>query len=332
MSQINYLIKLFKRYGGFIHKDLYTKFSKNSGWGFYSKKKLDKKEVLIKVPFHLTINLKDFSYFINAKRITYKHLDFLKLYTETIPTIEFFKNNHPCFCEQIEKDLMIQIVEKNSYLKNILINFFKQFEYLDNNEKFIFITFLTRSTTKINKEKVLMPILDMVNFNYHGKIYLLDDESVSIANDGLIEKNKEINCLYTDNMNPIEFFATWGFVPKDYKSFNIPNKSIFIEGLNNSVHKSSFIKMNNRYYFNEDLIFKKEQIPKNINNFLNIFPSKQAKKVFLEIMNSYEKSINKNLVDKILEERKCSKIILNFCESVKLYIENIKLYKLLLIL
>jgi predicted flavoprotein YhiN len=132
-------------------------------------------------------------------------------------------------------------------------------------------------------------------------------------------------------MNPIEFFMTWGFVPEEYKSFNIPNQSLFVEVSKNFEANSSFIKKDNRYYFNEDLIFKKEEIPTNINNFLKIFPNNQSKKIFDGIMDSYEKSINTNLMNKILE-KECSITLTNFCKSIRLYIENIRLYKLLLTL
>jgi hypothetical protein len=301
------LIELFKKYNGYIHNDLYIKYSKGAGWGFFSKKKLNKKETLIKVPFNLTINAKDFLDFLDSKKINYQHIDFLETYTKILPDIEFYKDHHPCFCNQIEKDLMIQIVERNLFLKNILINHFTNFESLKNNEKYVFVNFLTRSTTNRSNEKVLMPILDMVNFNYDGKKYLADKNSVFITNDGSIEKDEEICCEYTTDMDPIEFFITWGFVPKEYKSFNIPKQSLFIEGLNNNTFNSFFIKKGNRYYFNENLIFKKEEMPKNINDFLNIFPSNQTKKFFVEIMDSYEKSINRNIINKILEQKKTAK-------------------------
>ena len=333
MRQINYLIELFKKYKGYIHKNLYTKYSEDSGWGLFTKERFNKEETLIKVPFSLTINAKDFLDFLDSKKINYQHIDFLEAYIKTLPSIEFYKEHHPCFCNDSEKDLMIKITEKNLFLKKILTNHLKHFEYLNDNEKFVFITYLTRSTTNRSNVKVLMPILDIVNFDYDGKKYLVDENSVSIANDGLIAKDKEIYCEYTTDMDPIEFFITWGFVPKKYRSFNIPNLSLFVEGLNNNTPaNSSFIKNGNLYYFNENLIFKKEAIPKNINNLLNVFPSNQTKKFFLEIMDSYEKSINTNLTDKILEEKKYSKTMINFCESVKLYIENIRLYKLLFIL
>jgi hypothetical protein len=148
----------------------------------------------------------------------------------------------------------------------------------------------------------------------------------------LIEKDEEVYCRYSDDMNPIEFFATWGFVPEEYKSFNIPNQSLFVEISKNFEANSSFIKKDNRYYFNEDLIFKKQEIPTNINNFLKIFPNNQTKKIFKEIMDSYENSININLVNKILELKEKSETMINFCKSVKLYIENIRLYKLSLTL
>ena len=34
------LVKLFKKYNGYIHEDLYIKFSQISGLGFFTRKKL----------------------------------------------------------------------------------------------------------------------------------------------------------------------------------------------------------------------------------------------------------------------------------------------------
>lgn len=215
MSRVNYLIELFKKYDGYIHDDLYTKYNKDSGWGFFAKKQLKQEETLIKVPFILTINAKDFLDFLDGKKIEYPHIDFLNAYIKTLPSIEFYKEHHPCFCDPLEKDLMIQIVEKNSFLKKILLNHLKHFEHLNNNEQFVFVTFLTRSTTNKNNEKVLMPILDIINFHYHGKKYLVDDKSVSIANNQLMEKDEEICCEYTSDMDPIEFLSLGDFFLKN---------------------------------------------------------------------------------------------------------------------
>lgn len=54
-----------------------------------------------------------------------------------------------------------------------------------------------------------------------------------------------------------------------------------------------------------------------------------SKENVLGLLNFYEKSINENLIDRILEEKKYSKIMYNLCETMKLYIENIRSYKLL---
>jgi hypothetical protein len=53
---------------------------------------------------------------------------------------------------------------------------------------------------------------------------------------------------------------------------------------------------------------------------------------FLEIIESYEKSFDLNLINKISKEKKYSGVIKKFCKSVKLHIENIRLYKILFIL
>ena len=142
------LVKLFKKYNGYIHEDLYIKFSQISGLGFFTRKKLKKKELLIKVPINLTINEGDFLNFLNFKKINYSHIDFLEAYIKSLPNIEFYQNNHPFFCNKMEQDLMIKIIEKNSLLKGILIYFFKKSESLKS-FNFCFIKRTTGSDEKV---------------------------------------------------------------------------------------------------------------------------------------------------------------------------------------
>lgn len=326
------LVKLFKKYNGYIHEDLYIKFSQISGLGFFTKKKLKRNELLIKVPIKLTINEGDFLDFLNSKKINYEHIDFLEAYIRTLPNIEFYHNNHPFFCNKIERDLMIKIIEKNSLLKEILIYFFKKSESLKDNEKFAFVTFLTRSVENKNKNKILMPILDICNFNYDGEKYLINNNFLSINNEKVTKQDQEICCEYTSDIDPVEFFMRWGFVPKEYKSLRFPKKFLFINKLEKNFSNTMFSKKGDRYYFNEELIFKKENVPKNVINFLKAFPNDKHKIIFSTLMNSYERSINIDLVDKILKDKNFSKAMLGFCETIKLYIENIKLYKLLFML
>lgn len=326
------LVKLFKKYNGYIHEDLYIKFSQISGLGFFTRKKLKKKELLIKVPINLTINEGDFLNFLNFKKINYSHIDFLEAYIKSLPNIEFYQNNHPFFCNKMEQDLMIKIIEKNSLLKGILIYFFKKSESLKDNEKFTFVTFLTRSVENKNKNKILMPILDICNFNLDGEKYLIDNDFLSINNEKEIKQDQEICCEYTTNIDPVEFFMRWGFVPKGYKSLRFPKKFLFINKLEKNFSSPMFSMKDDRYYFNEELIFKKETVPKNIINFLEAFPKDRHKIIYSALMDSYERSINMELVDKILKDKSFSKVMLCFCEAIKLYIENIKLYKLLFIL
>jgi hypothetical protein len=114
------LLALFEKNKGYINKNLYIKFSKDKGWGVYAKKKisLNIKESLIKLPLNLTINKAEMLNFIKSKKTDYICLEFLRTYLDTLPNIEFYKNNHPYFCNNIEKDLMIQILKKNFFLKN----------------------------------------------------------------------------------------------------------------------------------------------------------------------------------------------------------------------
>lgn len=269
--------------------------------------------------------------FIKSKKTDYICLEFLRTYLDTLPNIEFYKNNHPYFCNNIEKDLMIQILKKNFFLKNSLIQQLRTFELLDNIEQFVFLTFLTR-TGENNNKNFLMPIIDIVNFDYNHEPIQIDSgyNFISIDYHKSIKVDEEIFVKYAENYDPIEFFLSYGFVTKDYKSFRIPRNALFFETSGNKISNPSFIKKQNKYYFTEDLIFKKEEIPKNLNNFLSIFPNKNNS--FLEIIEAYEKSIDLNLIKKISEEKEYSEVIKKFCKSVELHLENIRLYKILFIL
>ena len=100
MPKVNYLIKLFKNYGGYIHNDLYTKYNKNSGWGVFAKKKIKTNQTLIRVPFSLTINAKDFLDFLDGKMMPYiidgQHLyhALLRLSLD-IPYVEIEQDDDP---------------------------------------------------------------------------------------------------------------------------------------------------------------------------------------------------------------------------------------------
>jgi hypothetical protein len=324
-KNINYLIELFKKYEGYIHNDLYIKSSQEKRIGIFCKKKINKKQILIKVPINLTINYQDFLGFIKSKRVNYPYIDFLKIYLHTLPNNNFYLENHPCYMDNIEKNLIIQVVEKNQILKDILIYFFKNSESLDSDEKFTFVTFLTRSIKNKKNENILMPVLDLVNYDYYGIKYEVNDDFLSIKNNKSTKNDNEICCRYTADICPLEFFMTYGFIPKDYISFKIPKNFIFVKTQNLNIINASYSRGGGRHYFNEDLIFKENKRPKNIGSLFKML----SKENVLGLLNFYEKSINENLIDRILEEKKYSKIMYNLCETMKLYIENIRSYKLL---
>lgn len=321
-QNINHLIELFKKYEGYIHNDLYIKSSQEKGVGIFCKKKINTKQILIKVPINLTINQQDFHGFIKSKRINYPYIDFLKIYLNTLPNNNFYLENHPCYMDNIEKNLIIQVVEKNQFLKDILIYFFKNSETLDTDEKFTFVTFLTRSIKNKKNENILMPVLDLVNYDYYGLNYEVNDDFLSIKNNKSTKNDNEICCRYTADICPLEFFMTYGFIPRDYISFKIPKNFIFIK---TQIKNDQYLKIADRQYFNEDLIFKENKRPININSLFKML----SKENFQKLLNLYEKSIDENLINRILEEKKYSKILHNLCYTMKLYIENIKSYKIL---
>lgn len=322
-QNINHLIELFKKYEGYIHDDLYIKSSQEKGIGIFCKKKINHKQILIKVPINLTINQQDFHGFIKSKRVNYPYIDFLKIYLNTLPNNSFYLENHPCYMDNIEKNLIIQVVEKNQFLKDILIYFFKNSETLDTDEKFTFVTFLTRSIKNKKDENILMPVLDLVNYDYYGLNYEVNDDFLSIKNNKSTKNDNEICCRYTADICPLEFFMTYGFIPKDYISFKIPKNFIFSK--NSNIINAQYLKNADRQYFNEDLIFKENKRPKNIGGLFKMI----SKENFSRLLNLFEESINENLINRILEEKKYSKILHNLCETMKLYIENIRSYKLL---
>ena len=66
-------------------------------------------------------------------------------------------------------------------------------------------------------------------------------------------------------------------------------------------------------------------------NFFNNFEYDLSEKEFLFCLELVPDRLSavSNLINRILEEKKYSKILHNLCETMKLYIENIRSYKLL---
>ena len=75
--------------------------------------------------------------------------------------------------------------------------------------------------------------------------------------------------------------------------------------------------------------FENLDIPKMNQDILSLYNNTNKKiNVFIQMLDLYSNSLNQNLIDKILSDSKSyNQIVIQFCESAKIYLENIKILK-----
>ena len=179
-----------------------------------------------------------------------------------------------------------------------------------------------------------MPVLDLVNFNYFESGYEQSIEAIVFQNLHHLNPNNEFYQSYIQIRDPIRFFINFGFYPENYRSIIFEAGEIFIRPknliqINNNKH---LIKdpNSNQYRNKNSICFKNLNIPKNLILILSFMKNKKFKvDFFIKVLDLYSSCINEDLVDKILfnSDENTNIIIINYCKSIKLYLENIKIIK-----
>ena len=315
------LLSFFKSEGGFLNTNLIIKKDKISGFSIIANNVIEPNEILINVPHNLLIPVE------NVTNLTAHHNGFEEVFFKILNSNSEYLQYHPLKSNKFEFEKISNVIKNNQNLyKNFLIKY-ENFNSLDEEKKKIKLLAATRAISlKEYSKKFFMPIMDFVNYNYHGLKYMMGKNgNVYIKSKKIIKKNEEIFVNYTPSIQEaISFYFEHGFIDKSFNSFKIKKNELKLK-LNNilTFNKHFFSKDNDIYTFTEDINFDKNSFSKNFIKFLEIFPKNQRYEMAKKILILYKNSIS---LDTNNDFMKNSIILKNFYTSAKLYINIIDNY------
>ena len=320
LKKANEFLELFIKNKGFISKDIILKKTDEKGYFFLSKRKITKDSILILVPKNLLIPEKEIK---NLKKFKNQ---FQKMYFNILMENKKYLSNHPLKSNIDEFKIILETIEKNENLKRTFESKYNKFNELTEEKKLIHLLSQTRSINLNNIEgKFFMPVLDFVNHGEDGTNYMLDKNlNVLIKANKDILPNEEIliNYAYTD---AITFYLNHGFIRDDFNTFKIKKNELNLNFEKDiKFNKNLFNKVGKTLKFSKNIIFTKNQIPKNFFSLIEIFPVKLRFKQGINILNYYKNAIkinkkNQNIIKNSIKMK-------YFFKSVNLYIKIINNY------
>ena len=92
---INYknFFDLAREIGILINKNIIVKEINKNNFGIFANDNINSDIILIDIPRKFIISKKVFKNFLLKNKIEYPNLEFLKLYSLSLPSLEFFKQN-----------------------------------------------------------------------------------------------------------------------------------------------------------------------------------------------------------------------------------------------
>ncbi len=306
-------LELFKSQKGFINKNIKLKKNKEKGFHFIAKKNILKDTLLIKVPKKLLIPVEE----LNKKNKL--NNEFNKIYYEILLDNSNYLNFHPLNSNEIEFNQIKSTIKSNKNLFKNFENKYYALKLLEPDKKNIELLSLTRAIFLKNyNKKFFMPLMDFVNYDENGTNYIQNkDSDVLINSNKNIKKDDEIYINYA-HTDPITFYLKHGFITKNFNSFKIKKNEL-------NLNFNSDLKLNSNYFdtignvikFKEDIYFMKNKISKNIEKFMEIFPSSQKIKNMEKILNYYKGLIIIN--NEKVKELENSIILREFYKSAIIY-------------
>lgn len=314
------IIDLFVGNKGFIHKNLKLKKNKKKGFYFIANESISEGTTLIKAPYDLLIPVD------KLKSLKDTQNKFKSLYLKIVSENSNYLDIHPLKSTKLEFNIITNTLKNNQNLSKNFILKYEKFNLLNDEEKLIHLLSMTRAVfLKSHKKKYFMPVVDFLNYSDSGANLQQDDNSnIFIVSNKNIKKNEEIFINYT-NTDSITFFLNHGFITNNFNSFKIKKNELKLRFNNKTVfNEKFFLKVENHIEFIEDIHFIKNQISRNLIDFMDIFPSNEKIPSMKKILNYYKNSI-------IIENKDTNSVIIkNFYKSVELYFNIIDNYSELL--
>tara|TARA_B100000242_G_scaffold106183_1_gene73472 strand:+ start:128 stop:1153 length:1026 start_codon:yes stop_codon:yes gene_type:complete len=309
----------------YLHKSLIIKKISEENFGFFTKEKIQTNEKLMSIPNKIFISKEIFRNFLMGKECNYFNKELLKTYFNFLPKLNYFKKKHFMFLPEKEKKIAYTFFNLNTPLQKKIKRSFDEFEKLNELEKYIDLIFRSRSFTVRNKE-YLLPMLDIVNYEYNSGGLYIDKEEVFFNSYKNIANNEQFFQKYNSKNNPILFFINYSFFPEDYKSCFIPKKFISIPSIisENELSKKNWVLNDqNKMTNNSNIFFEDLNIPDEFNQLLTVFEADNKKQFGKDILNLLLNEINHQNLDKYLKTTDENNLLFMFASSVKQHYQNI---------
>ena len=309
----------------FLHENLYLKKISNHNFGFFLKEKIQKNLKVMSVPKKLFVSKEIFTNYLLDKKFDYVDNELLDTFVRTLPKIDYFKDNHILFLSENEKKIALSFFNEGTPLKKEIKKSFEQFDLLSDHNKYIDSIFKSRSF-KIDNKKYLLPMLDLVNFEYTSEGPLIGEENVFFKSNRIIDKDEEFFQKYNTKTSPIFFFINYGFFPEKYFSSFIPKNFLLIPS---SISEKEYLGNNwilndqNKISNKNNIIFENLNLPEEFIKLLDIFKTNNKKNYTKEIFSLLINEVNLDNVSKYLEREKKNQLLIMFAKSVNQHHQNI---------
>ena len=309
----------------YLHESLHLKKISNHNFGFFLKEKIQKNIKVMSVPKKLFVSKETFTNYLLSKKFNYIDNELLETFVKFLPKIDYFKDNHILFLSENEKKIALSFFNEGTPLKKEIKKSFDHFDSLNDHDKYIDLIFKSRSF-KIDNKKYLLPMLDLVNFEYNSEGTLIEKDNVFFKSNKIIDKNEEFFQKYNTRTNPIFFLINYGFFPDKYFSCFIPKNFLLIpssksekEYLGNDWILDDQNKISNK----NNIIFENLNLPEEFIKLLDIFKSNNKKNYTKEIFSLLANEVNLDNVSKYLESEKKNHLLIMFAKSVNQHHQNI---------
>ena len=308
-----------------LHESLFVKKISNQNFGFFLKKKLNSNHKVMSIPKKLFISKDIIVNYLLGKKFDYEDKELLDTYMNFLPKLNYFKDNHFLFFSENEKKIVFSFFNEGTPLKNKIKRSFDQFDLLSDHDKYIDLLFKSRSFT-VNNKKYLLPMLDLVNFEYTSGGPLIGNENVFFKSNRVFDKDEEFFQKYNTKTNPIFFFINYGFFPEKYFSCFIPKNFLLIPSSKNEkeyLGNGWTLNNQNKITNEKNIVFENLKIPEEFIKLLDMFKFNNKTSYNKEIFNLLINEINLSNVNKYLKSEKKSHPLTMFAKSVNLHHQNI---------
>lgn len=273
-------IKYFIESGGYFSNQCEIRWNEASGYGLYKKnnQKIIEGEKIIHIPKKLFLDYNQVKNLINNP--LENNNGFIREYFSKLPSIDDFKKKHILLQQDICNDIL-QVFKYQTYHFNYYKKLIKKLHSLkDPNELYLEMLFLTRAYN-FQGGRFLVPMADIVNYNFNGQKFLSGDSGVSLYSKG-INENQEIFCNYGYELDPLTLYFKYSIICSSNQILYFPKDTFVINAKSEIIDKDVNYINGVNFYSKELHIGSDAFLCDNYKNFIDKFIGNTNEALFIK--------------------------------------------------